>query len=30
LESILVEPFKSNYTQLVDDARLRLRDSGGA
>ena len=30
LESILVEPFESNYHELVDQARQRLAEGGGA
>jgi hypothetical protein len=30
LESLLVEPFKKNYGDLVDQARQRLKDQGGA
>ena len=30
LESILVEPFQSNYGELVDHARQRLAERGGA
>jgi hypothetical protein len=30
LESILVEPFEGNYPQLVNDARQRLAEHGGA
>lgn len=30
LESILVEPFGSNYNDLVDYARQRLAERGGA
>jgi hypothetical protein len=30
LESTLVEPFKDNYGELVDHARQRLLNSGGA
>jgi hypothetical protein len=29
LESILVEPFKDNYRELVDQARERLRERSG-
>lgn len=30
LESILVEPFESNYHELVNQARQRLAERGGA
>jgi hypothetical protein len=30
LESILVEPFEGNYSELVDDARQRLAEHGCA
>ncbi len=30
LESILVEPFEGNYRELVDYARQRLAERGGA
>jgi hypothetical protein len=30
LESILVEPFEVNYRELVDNARQRLAERGGA
>lgn len=30
LESILVEPFEGNYRELVNYARQRLADRGGA
>lgn len=30
LERILVEPFEGNYSELVDDARRRLAEPGGA
>lgn len=30
LESILVKPFEDDYRDLVDDARQRLADHGGA
>jgi hypothetical protein len=30
LESVLVEPFASNYQELVDQARRRLAERGGA
>lgn len=30
LESLLVEPFEENYGDLVDQARQRLKDQGGA
>lgn len=30
LESVLVEPFEGNYRELVDQARRRLAERGGA
>jgi len=30
LESLLVEPFRADYGALVDQARQRLRERGGA
>ncbi len=30
LESVLTEPFKGNYLELVDHARRRLAERGGA
>jgi hypothetical protein len=30
LESVLIEPFEGNYRELVDQARGRLAEHGGA